>query len=38
MSEGSAVRFTATVAVRPEVTLGAYLDYPFSLEPQAEDR
>jgi trigger factor len=27
------VRFTATVAVRPEVTLGAYADYPFSLEP-----
>ena len=27
------VRFTATVAVRPEVTLGAYTDYPFSLEP-----
>ncbi len=30
--EGQAVRFTATVAVRPEVTLGAYTDYPFSLE------
>ena len=24
--------FTATVAVRPEVTLGAYTDYPFTLE------
>ena len=31
--EGATVRFTATVAVRPEVTLGAYTDYPFSLEP-----
>ena len=31
--EGAAVRFTATVPVRPEVTLGAYADYPFSLEP-----
>ena len=31
--EGAAVHFTATVAVRPEVTLGAYTDYPFSLEP-----
>ena len=31
--EGVPVRFTATVAVRPEVTLGAYSDYPFSLEP-----
>jgi trigger factor len=30
--EGSAVRFTATVAVRPEVTLGAYTDYAFTLE------
>jgi trigger factor len=30
--EGQAVKFTATVAVRPEVTLGAYTDYPFSLE------
>jgi trigger factor len=30
--EGSAVTFTATVAVRPEVELGAYTDYPFSLE------
>ena len=31
--EGATVRFTATVAVRPEVTLGAYADYPFVLEP-----
>lgn len=31
--EGATVRFTATVAVRPEVTLGAYTEYPFSLEP-----
>lgn len=30
--EGATVRFTATVAVRPEVTLGAYTGYPFSLE------
>jgi trigger factor len=33
VSEGASVRFTATVAVRPEVTLGAYTGYPFSLEP-----
>jgi trigger factor len=32
VAEGSAVRFTATVAVRPEVTLGAYTDYAFTLE------
>ena len=31
--EGATVHFTATVAVRPEVTLGAYTDYPFGLEP-----
>ncbi len=31
--EGATVRFTATVAVRPEVSLGAYTAYPFSLEP-----
>ena len=31
--EGATVRFTATVAVRPEVTLGAYIDYPFGLDP-----
>jgi trigger factor len=30
--EGQTVTFTATVAVRPEVTLGAYTDYPFALE------
>ena len=30
--EGQTVRFSATVAVRPEVTLGAYTDYPFTLE------
>ncbi|HLA65142.1 MAG TPA: trigger factor [Candidatus Saccharimonadales bacterium] len=32
VTEGASVRFTATVAVRPEVTLGAYTGYPFSLE------
>jgi len=32
VAEGQSVKFTATVAVRPEVTLGAYTDYPFSLE------
>jgi len=31
--EGASVKFTATVAVRPEVTLGSYADYPFGLEP-----
>ena len=30
--EGSTVRFTATVSVRPEVTLGDYLDYAFSID------
>lgn len=30
--EGAAVHFTATVAVRPEVSLGAYTDYAFTLE------
>jgi len=30
--EGATVRFTATVAVRPEVSLGAYTEYPFDLE------
>jgi trigger factor len=34
VSEGQPVRFTATVAVRPEVELGSYLGYPFTLEPQ----
>jgi trigger factor len=33
--EGQTVTFTATVAVRPEVTLGAYTDYPFTLETPA---
>jgi len=32
VAEGATVRFTATVAVRPEVTLGAYVGYPFTLE------
>ena len=32
VAEGQSVRFTATVAVRPEVTLGAYTGYPFTLE------
>ena len=32
LSEGQAITFTATVPVRPEVELGAYTDYPFSLE------
>ncbi len=35
VSEGAAVRFTATVAVRPGVTLGAYTEYPFRLEREA---
>ena len=36
--EGQTVRFTATVSVRPEVTLGAYIDYPFTLEtPEVTD-
>jgi len=36
--EGQTVTFTATVAVRPEVTLGAYTDYPFALEtPETTD-
>jgi trigger factor len=33
VAEGAPVKFTATVAVRPEVTLGAYGDFPFGLEP-----
>ena len=32
VAEGSVVRFTATVSVRPEVELGDYSDYPFTLE------
>ncbi|HEY7331804.1 MAG TPA: trigger factor [Candidatus Limnocylindria bacterium] len=36
--EGQTVTFTATVAVRPEVALGAYTDYPFTLEtPETTD-
>ncbi len=39
VKEGSAVRFTATVPVRPEVQLGAYTDYPFGLEvPEVTDQ
>ncbi|MEP7083056.1 MAG: trigger factor [Chloroflexota bacterium] len=38
VAEGRAVTFTATVPVRPEVTLGAYEDYPFTLEvPEVTD-
>jgi trigger factor len=32
LAEGSALSFTATVPVRPEVELGSYTDYPFELE------
>ncbi len=32
VAEGSSVRFTATVSVRPEVQLGDYANYPFGLE------
>lgn len=32
LSEGSGVSFTATVSVRPDVQLGSYIDYSFSLE------
>ena len=32
LSEGQAITFTATVPIRPEVTLGAYTDYAFGLE------
>jgi trigger factor len=36
--EGATVSFTATVSVRPEVTLGAYTGYPFTLEsPETTD-
>jgi trigger factor len=36
--EGATVTFTATVSVRPEVTLGAYTEYPFTLEtPETTD-
>ena len=38
LNEGSDVSFSATVSVRPEVQLGAYTDYPFSLEvPEVTD-
>ena len=38
VAEGQPVTFTATVPVRPEVTLGAYGDYPFALEvPEVTD-
>jgi trigger factor len=38
LAEGSPVSFTATVSVRPEVQLGAYTDYPFTLEvPEVTD-
>jgi trigger factor len=38
VAEGQGVRFTATVAVRPDVELGSYTDYPFTLEtPQVTD-
>ncbi len=38
VAEGQVVRFTATVAVRPDVELGAYAEYPFALEtPEVRD-
>jgi trigger factor len=38
VTEGSTVRFTATVSVRPEVKLGAYTDYSFTIEhPEVTD-
>jgi trigger factor len=38
IQEGEPVRFTATVSVRPEVQLGAYTGYPFTLEePEVTD-
>ncbi len=38
LSEGQSITFTATVPVRPEVRLGAYTDYPFTLEvPEVTD-
>jgi trigger factor len=38
LAEGQAIRFTATVPVRPNVTLGAYTDYSFGLEiPEVTD-
>jgi trigger factor len=38
LSEGQPITFTATVPVRPDVELGAYTDYPFTLEvPEVTD-
>ncbi len=38
LAEGTPLTFTATVSVRPEVQLGAYTEYPFSLEiPEVTD-
>ena len=38
LAEGQAITFTATVPVRPDVTLGAYTDYSFDLEvPETTD-
>ncbi len=38
LAEGQGITFTATVPVRPEVTLGAYTDYSFGLEtPEVTD-
>ncbi|MEO6295193.1 MAG: trigger factor [Candidatus Limnocylindria bacterium] len=38
LAEGQSITFTATVPVRPEVELGAYTDYAFSLEtPEVTD-
>ena len=38
VAEGQAVSFTATVAVRPDVQLGSYTEYPFTLEtPEVTD-
>ncbi|MGH2357134.1 MAG: trigger factor [Candidatus Limnocylindria bacterium] len=38
VAEGQPVRFTATVAIRPAVQLGAYTDYPFGHEiPETTD-
>ena len=38
LAEGQPITFTATVPVRPEVTLGAYVDYSFTLEvPEVTD-
>jgi trigger factor len=38
LAEGQAITFTATVPIRPEVQLGSYTDYPFTLEvPEISD-